>query len=116
VQERIERDNVRAFVLGDRVIGAAEVVPLTPSEVDSRRGDSRVWRIALPEETARTAVAAARRWGMPFSAVDFMRESATGRFVLLKCNLAPFFVNFEAWTGLDISGKRADHLVERREA
>lgn len=114
VQEKIEGDNVRAFVLGDRMIGAAEVIPMAPSETDSRRGDTRVRRIALPDEAARTALAAARRWGMAFSAADFMRPSGGGRYVLLECNSAPFFVNFEARTGLDISGKLADHLIGRR--
>ena len=116
VQERIEGDNVRAFVLEDKVIGAAAVIPMGPSEIDSRRGDSRVQRIDLPDDAARTAIAAARRWGMPFSAVDFMLESGTGRFVLLESNSAPFFVNFEARTGLDISGKLADYLIGRRSA
>ena len=114
VQERIEGDNVRAFVLGEEMIGAAEIIPMTPSEIDSRRGDSRVRRISLPDEAARAAVEAARRFGMAFAAVDFMRQSGTGRFVLLECNSAPFFVNFEARTGLDISGKLVDHLIGRR--
>lgn len=116
VQERIEGDNVRAFVLGGKVIGAAEVIPMSGSEIDSRRGDTRVRRISLPEAAARAAVAAAGRWGMPFSAVDFMRQSRTGEFVLLEANSAPFFVNFEARTGLDISGRLADHLIGRRAA
>jgi glutathione synthase/RimK-type ligase-like ATP-grasp enzyme len=115
-QEKIEGDNVRAFVLDGRVIGAAEVIPMAASETDSRRGDTRVRRIALPDEAARTALAAVRRWGMAFSAADFMRPGDGGRYVLLECNSAPFFVNFEARTGLDISGKLADHLVGRRPA
>lgn len=116
VQERIEGENVRAFVLGGKMIGAAEVVPTGPSETDSRRGDTRVRRIALPDEAALAAIAATRRWEMAFSAVDFMRQCGTGRYLLLECNSAPFFVNFEARTGLDISGKLADHLIGRRPA
>lgn len=113
LQERIEGDNVRAFVLGNTVIGAAEIVPTTPSEIDSRRGNTRVRRIALPAEAAAAALAAVRIWEMPFSAVDFMRQSDTGRFMLLECNSAPFFVNFEARSGLDISGLLADYLIGR---
>ena len=113
-QERISGENVRAFVVGGEMIGAAEVVPTTGRESDSRRGDSRVRRVALPEEAARHAVWAAGRWGMSFAAVDFMREARTGRYVPLECNSAPFFVNFEARTGIDVSGRLADHLLGKR--
>ena len=113
-QERIQGDNVRAFVIDGECIGAAEVIPLTGAESDSRRGATRVRRIALPLEAERDALSAARRWGMTFAAVDFMRESATGRFVLLECNSAPFFVNFEARTGIDVSGRLAAHLLGKR--
>ncbi len=113
VQERIDGDNVRAFVLAGRVIGAAEIVPLTPSEIDSRRGGARVRRVALPDEAAGAAIAAARLWNMAFAAVDFMRQGDTGRFVLLEANSAPFFVHFEARSGLDVSGRLADHLIGR---
>ncbi len=114
VQERIDGDNVRAFVLGGDCLGAAEVIPLKGSETDSRRGETRVRRIDLPVEAAKLAVAAAGLWGMIFAAVDFMRDSVTGRYVLLECNSAPFFVGFEARTGIDVSGRLASHLAGRR--
>ncbi len=113
VQETIEGDNVRAFVLGADLLGAAEIVPIAGGEIDSRRGESRIRSVALPPDAARSALAAAARWGMFFSAVDFMRESGSGRHVLLECNSSPFFVNFERRTGLDISGRLADFLLAR---
>jgi hypothetical protein len=112
-QERVEGDNVRAFVLDGRVIGAAEVLPLEGAEIDARRGDARIRRIELPDEAAGTAAAAAGRWGMTFSAVDFMREARSGRYLMLEANSAPFFVTFEARAGLDISGRLADYLLGR---
>jgi glutathione synthase/RimK-type ligase-like ATP-grasp enzyme len=115
-QERIEGDNVRAFVVGAECVGAAEVIPVDGREVDSRRGETRVRRIEPPPEAARDAVAAAGRWGMSFAAVDFMRDTRTGRFVLLECNSAPFFVAFEARTGIDVSGRLATHLLAKRRA
>ena len=113
VQERIEGDNCRAFVLGGRVVGVAEIISAAGSETDSRRGDIRVRRIVLPDDAQQDALRAAARWGMPFSAVDFMRDERAGRFVLLECNSSPFFVNFEMATGCDISGALADFLLAR---
>jgi ribosomal protein S6--L-glutamate ligase len=114
LQERIEGDNVRAFVIGGRVIGAAEIIPTAGSEIDSRRGDTRMRALELPVAVQEFAVATARRWGMAFAAVDFMREAGTERFVVLECNSAPFFVTFESRTGLDVSGPLANHLLVDR--
>mgnify|MGYP001821129983 CR=1 FL=1 len=114
VQEFVEGDNVRAFVLGGEVIGAAETVSLDGAATDSRRGEIRVRRVTLPEEAERTAVSAAALWGMPYTAVDFMRDEVSGRYLLLECNSSPFFVNFERLSGCDISGRIADYLVGRR--
>lgn len=113
IQEFVEGDNVRAFVLNGEIIGAAETVALDGAATDSRRGDIRVRRVALPEEAARTAVAAAEACGMPYCAVDFMRDEASGRYLILECNSSPFFVNFERLSGCDISGRLADCLVGR---
>lgn len=112
VQARIVGDNVRAFVLGGKVLGAAQFVQRAAG-TDSRRGEIRVRRIELPEEAGRQALAAAGHWGMHFAALDFMRDAATGRFELLECNSAPFFVNFEKSTGVEISGRLADFLIGR---
>lgn len=113
MQHRIEGDNVRAFVLDGAVIGAAEIIPIAGGEIDSRRGETRVRRVVIPEAAARTAVSVAARWGMPFAAVDFMREARTGEHFALECNSAPFFVAFEARAGLDLSGRLADFLMSR---
>lgn len=114
IQERINGDNVRAFVLGGEMIGAAEVITQSGEETDSRRGDIRVRRIDLPDEAARTAVAATQRWGMFFAAVDFMVDATTKQYFVLECNSAPFFVNFERMTGIPVAGRLADYLIGRR--
>jgi len=114
VQERINGDNLRAFVLDGKMIGAAEIISRVGEETDTRRGDIRVRRIELPEEAARVAVAAADCWGMIFAAVDFMIDARTGRYIILECNSAPFFVNFEKMTGIPVSSLLADYLVHRR--
>ncbi len=114
VQERIMGENLRAFVLDGEMIGAAEIISRAGDETDSRRGDLRVRRVELPDEASRAAVAAAERWGMIFAAVDFMVEARTGRHVILECNSAPFFVNFERATGLPITSRLAEYLARRR--
>ena len=113
VQERIEGDNCRAFVVGGRVVASALIISTSGDETDSRRGDRRFRRIELPPAAERTAIRAAATWGMGFAAVDFMREARGGDFLLLECNSAPFFVVFEAATGCDVSGRLADHLLSR---
>jgi glutathione synthase/RimK-type ligase-like ATP-grasp enzyme len=73
-----------------------------------------VRRVDLPTEAAATAVTAARHWGLTFAAVDFMIDAASGRHLLLECNSAPFFVNFEKQTGLPITAELAGFLVRPR--
>ncbi|MEN8008366.1 MAG: hypothetical protein ABFS42_15260 [Candidatus Krumholzibacteriota bacterium] len=111
VQERIAGDNLRAFVLDGRVIGAAVIVPALADDTDSRRETQQVRRCDLPSEAVQTAVAAARCWGMPFSAVDFMIDAASGRHLVLECNSAPFFMTFEKQTGLQITKELAEYLI-----
>jgi glutathione synthase/RimK-type ligase-like ATP-grasp enzyme len=100
-------------VLDGKVIGAAEVVTQAGEETDSRRGEIRVRRTELPEEAARDAIAAVRHWGMVFAAVDFMVDARSGCYIILECNSAPFFVNFERMTGLPIAGRLAEFLIGR---
>ncbi len=114
VQERVEGDNLRAFVLDGRVLGAAVIVPAEADDTDSRRDTREVRRCDLPADAAATAVAAASHWGMSFSAVDFMIDAASGRHLVLECNSAPFFVTFEQQTGLPIAGELADFLARPR--
>lgn len=113
-QERVAGDNLRAYVLDGRVLGAAVIVPAAAGDTDSRRDTGRVRRVELPAEAAATALAAARRWGLVFAAVDFMIEAATGRHLLLECNSAPFFVNFEKQTGVPVTAELAGFLAAPR--
>ena len=112
-QERIEGDAVRAFVVGERVVVAAEILTQTFGEVDSRRGGARVRRIELPGKVAEAAIAVAQHWGMSFAGVDWMRSSTSREWVLLECNSSPFFVVLERCTGVDIGSAIADLLLRR---
>jgi glutathione synthase/RimK-type ligase-like ATP-grasp enzyme len=114
VQERIEGDCVRAYVLEGRIIGAARIFSREGSETDSRRGETRVDRCELPAEAAEVAVKAAERFGLVFAAVDLMRDEVGRRYVLLEANSSPFFLAFERTTGFGISSHLADALMGRR--
>ncbi|MCK9995478.1 MAG: hypothetical protein KAH56_04265 [Candidatus Krumholzibacteria bacterium] len=111
VQERVAGDNVRAYVLDGRILGAAVVVPALADDTDSRRDTHDVRRYELPDSAAQVAISAARHWGMIFTAVDFMIDAASGSHLILECNSAPFFVNFEKQTGVPITGELADFLI-----
>lgn len=111
-QERVEGDAVRAFVLAGRVLVAAQILPQGYGEIDSRRGSARVRRIELAGELCEISKAVAAHWSMSFAGVDWMC-GADGEWVLLECNSAPFFVEFERRTGADIGGALADHLLRR---
>lgn len=113
VQERIEGDAVRAFVVGSRVIVGAEILPTGFGEVDSRRGTTRVRRIELPGEVCELSKTVTADWGMLFAGVDWMRAAGGREWVLLECNSSPFFVELERRTGADIGGALADLLLRR---
>ncbi|MEQ8763734.1 MAG: hypothetical protein RL885_07400 [Planctomycetota bacterium] len=113
IQERIEGDNLRVFVLGGQVLGGATIYSKDPGATDNRRGDIRVQRITVPDETARVAKRAAKHWRLAFTAVDFMRDAASGRDLMLECNSSPFFVGFERSTGIDVASALADYLLAR---
>ncbi len=112
-QERIEGDAVRAFVIAGRVLVAAEILPQGYGEIDSRRGSARVRRIELAAELCEQSKSVAAAWGMSFAGVDWMRGPAGREWVLLECNSAPMFVEFERRTGADIGSALADHLLRR---
>lgn len=111
VQERVAGDNLRAYVLDGRVLGAAVIVPGAAGDTDSRRDTGRVRRVELPAEAAATALAAARHWGLVFAAVDFMIDAQSGRHLVLECNSAPFFISFEKQTGVPVTAELAAYFA-----
>lgn len=113
IQHRVVGVNVRAYVVGGRFLGAAEIHAAEGAEVDSRRRTSRVRRVAPPAEARATAERLAAHWRMEFAAVDFMRGEQDGVWSVLECNSSPFFVEFERQTGIDVSSALADHLTRR---
>jgi glutathione synthase/RimK-type ligase-like ATP-grasp enzyme len=97
-QELIEGVSVRAYVVGDHVVAAAEI---HSPELDYRRQEDEVVATSLKPEERHAVVYAAQACGMPFAGVDLIR-SARG-FAILECNPSPMFANFEKKTGQDVA-------------
>jgi len=107
-QEEVVGRNVRAYVVGGRVVAAYEIVS---DQVDYRGSETSVVAIPLPDaedEACRTAAAAC---GMPFSGIDLKRRP-DDTFAVLECNPSPMFAAIERRTGPPLVGEAlADLLV-----
>lgn len=108
-QQYIEGISVRAYVVGDDVVAAAEI---HSPEVDYRRDEGDVVPTRLSPEESAIATRAAAACGMPFSGVDLIR--APGKTWLLECNPSPMFAVFEDKTGLDVATPLAALLSRRQ--
>lgn len=105
-QELLEGVSVRAYVVGRRVVAAAEIHSL---ELDYRRDESSVCATKLSKDERRAAIAAAAACSMRFSGVDLIRGATD--FHILECNPSPMFAVFEERTGLDVAGPLAEYLL-----
>lgn len=108
LQQFIEGVSVRAYVVGDEVVAAAEI---RSPEVDYRREEGEVLPTHLTPDEAAIAIRAAATCGMPFSGVDLIR--VPGKAWLLECNPSPMFAVFEDKTGLDVATPLAALLSRR---
>lgn len=107
LQERIHGADIRAYVLGGRVIAAAA---LLTDHVDFRTGLQNFKPTSLSAEECRAVLEAARAMHLGFTGIDFKR-AAKGRAVILDVNPAPMFAGFEGITGLNIAGPLAKYLA-----
>jgi glutathione synthase/RimK-type ligase-like ATP-grasp enzyme len=106
-QKRIDGISVRAYVVGNKVVAAAE---LHSTELDYRRKEDAVVATNVSAEERRMVVAAAKACDMRFSGVDFIRGAR--KPYLLECNPSPMFAVFEDKTGLSVSEPFARYLVK----
>ncbi|MEP6572673.1 MAG: RimK family alpha-L-glutamate ligase [Gemmatimonadota bacterium] len=112
LQRFIEHDgaDIRAFVVGDRVVGAIERrAPGWRTNI-SRGGEARV--LTLPAEWERMALTAARAVGADYAGVDLL-PAKDGTVYLLEVNGIPGWEGLERATGIDVAGTIADHLLAR---
>jgi glutathione synthase/RimK-type ligase-like ATP-grasp enzyme len=111
IQEEIAGTNVRAFVIGDRVLGCE--IPTTA--VDFRDDDAqRVIPHRLSAEQQETCRVIARTLGLVWTGIDF-RLTPDGRYVFLEANPSPMFLGFEELSGLPLTDALASLLLQSSE-
>jgi glutathione synthase/RimK-type ligase-like ATP-grasp enzyme len=116
VQALAEGRHVRAYVAGDRVVGAAEVLFDREKSIDYRETQRGVEVLDLPDALKAHCVRAARACSMDFTGLDVIIDEARGTWKFLECNPSPMFANFERMTNVPVSTALAQLLVERAKA
>ena len=107
VAESKGRD-VRAVVVGDRVVGAMRRVASGEEYRSNVHRGARTEALKLDETYERTAVRAAQIMGLRIAGVD-MLEAADGPQVM-EVNSSPGLQGIEGATGLDIAGAFVDFI------
>jgi ribosomal protein S6--L-glutamate ligase len=104
--------DVRAFVVGGRVIGAIErTAPSGDWRTNVSRGGA-VRLFELPSEWEQLALRATAAVGADYAGVDLL-PSRDGRVYVLEVNGIPGWKGLQQATGVDVAGAIVDHVVER---
>jgi len=104
--------DIRAFVVGGRVIGAIErTAPAGEWRTNVSRGGS-VRAFELPPAWADLALRAAAAVGADYAGVDLL-PSRDGEVYVLEVNGIPGWKGLQQAIGVDVAGAIVDHLVER---
>lgn len=102
--------DVRAFVVGDRVLGAIERrAPGWRTNV-SRGASARP--IELTPEWGDLAIRAARAVGADYAGVDLI-PALDGTVHVIEVNAIPGWQGLQEATGLDVAGAIVDHMLAR---
>jgi RimK family alpha-L-glutamate ligase len=102
--------DVRAMVVGERVVAAIERVG-TSWRANLARGAS-ARSIELDEHRARLCVQAAAALGADYAGVDVLR-AADGRDYVIEVNGIPGWRGVERATGVDVAAALVEHLERR---
>jgi ribosomal protein S6--L-glutamate ligase len=111
VQRTVDHDgtDIRAFVLGGRVIAAIERRASGWRTNLARGGTAR--SLSLSEQLSALAVRAAAAVGADYAGVDLLTGS-DGTTYVLEVNGIPGWKGLQEATGLDIAGRLVDHLAQ----
>ena len=110
VQRTVDHDgtDIRAFVLGGRVIAAIERRASGWRTNLARGGTAR--SLSLNEQLSALAVRAAAAVGADYAGVDLL-TGPDGTTYVLEVNGIPGWRGLQEATGLDIAGRLVDHLA-----
>jgi RimK family alpha-L-glutamate ligase len=109
LQETVPHDgvDVRALVVGDRVVAAIERVGEGWRANLARGAEARP--VTLDDDRAEMCVRAARVLGADYAGVDLLR-GADGRDHVLEVNGIPGWKGVETATGVDVAAALVEHL------
>jgi RimK family alpha-L-glutamate ligase len=110
LQRTIAHDgrDVRAFVVGGRVVAAIE--RRAPGWRTNMAQGAEALALALPSAWAELAVRAAEAVGATYAGVDLL-PSSDGTVYVLEVNGIPGWQGLQSATGLDIAATLVEHLV-----
>jgi RimK family alpha-L-glutamate ligase len=113
IQRTVDHDgtDIRAFVLGGRVIAAIERRASGWRTNLARGGTAR--GLSLSEQLSALAVRAAAAVGADYAGVDLL-TGRDGTTYVLEVNGIPGWRGLQEATGLDIAGRLVDHLARAR--
>jgi ribosomal protein S6--L-glutamate ligase len=100
--------DVRAFVVGDRVVAAMRRVAKAGEFRSNVHRGGRAEKVELDPEFEETAVRAAQIMGLRVAGVDLL-ESDEGPLIM-EVNSSPGLEGIETATGLDVAGAIADYM------
>jgi glutathione synthase/RimK-type ligase-like ATP-grasp enzyme len=107
-QERIVGDNIRVYVVGDRLVSAGVI---HTAHVDFRQGVDHLEKVRLPAAVEEMCVKAVSVCGLHYSGVDVMHDKGRDRYVMLECNPCPMYQVWDDQIGDDVEGAIADYLI-----
>lgn len=111
LQRHVDGRHVRAYVVGDDVVGAAEIRFDAAKGPDYRTSQTGTDPLTLAPGVARACVRAARATGMDWTGLDLVLADDGPWF--LETNPAAMFANFEKATGAPVAAALARLLVEK---
>lgn len=103
--------DVRAFVVGDRVVAAMRRVAQGQEFRSNIHRGGKAEPVELSKEYERTAIEATRILGLRIAGVD-MLESKDGPQVI-EVNSSPGLEGIETCTGIDVAGQIIDYITDQ---
>jgi len=112
LQRAIDHDgcDVRAFVVGGRVIGAIE--RSAPGWKTNLARGGRARAVTLPAARIESALAAAKAVGADYAGVDLL-PARDGTVYVVEVNGIPGWRGLQEATSSDVAGAIVEHLLER---